>query len=82
MRFLPHDEKFFDIFDKQIHLVREAAGQLCSSVTGNMSASDAAKAVRWGVARNVLWAWLLTIPASAAVAALAFLVCRLVEPTA
>jgi PiT family inorganic phosphate transporter len=25
------------------------------------------KAVRWGVATNILWAWLLTIPASAAV---------------
>ncbi len=26
------------------------------------------KAVRWGVARNIVWAWVLTIPASAAVA--------------
>jgi PiT family inorganic phosphate transporter len=25
------------------------------------------KAVRWGVATNILWAWVLTIPASAAV---------------
>jgi inorganic phosphate transporter, PiT family len=23
------------------------------------------KAVRWGVASNILWAWVLTIPASA-----------------
>ena len=30
------------------------------------------KAVRWGVAANILWAWLLTIPASAAVAWFAF----------
>jgi PiT family inorganic phosphate transporter len=29
-------------------------------------------AVRWGVARRIVWAWILTIPASAAVAALAF----------
>lgn len=27
-------------------------------------------AVRWGVARNILWAWLLTLPTSAVVAAL------------
>ncbi|HXG56539.1 MAG TPA: inorganic phosphate transporter, partial [Vicinamibacterales bacterium] len=26
-------------------------------------------AVRWGVARRIIWAWLLTIPASAAIAA-------------
>ena len=26
-------------------------------------------AVRWGVARRIVWAWILTIPASAAVAA-------------
>jgi len=26
-------------------------------------------AVRWGVARNVVWAWILTIPCTAAIAA-------------
>ena len=34
-------------------------------------------AVRWGVARRIVWAWLLTIPAAALVAALAFWVVRL-----
>ena len=29
-----------------------------------------ASAVRWGVARNIVWAWVLTIPAAGAVAAL------------
>ncbi len=29
-------------------------------------------AVRWGVARNIVWAWILTIPASGAVAAIAW----------
>jgi inorganic phosphate transporter, PiT family len=29
-------------------------------------------AVRWGIARRVLWAWILTIPGSAAVAALSY----------
>jgi len=33
-------------------------------------------AVRWGVARQVLWAWVLTIPCSAAVAAAAFYLLR------
>ena len=31
-----------------------------------------ASAVRWGVAGTIIWAWVLTIPASACVAALAF----------
>jgi len=30
------------------------------------------KAVRWGLARSIVWAWVLTIPASAAVAMLAY----------
>lgn len=30
-------------------------------------------AVRWGVARNIVWAWILTVPASAAVSALIFM---------
>ena len=31
-------------------------------------------AVRWGIARRVVWAWILTIPMSALIAALAYLV--------
>jgi PiT family inorganic phosphate transporter len=31
-----------------------------------------ASAVRWGVAGNIVWAWILTIPASALVAAIAY----------
>ena len=29
-------------------------------------------AVRWGIARRIVWAWIITIPASAAVAALSY----------
>jgi len=36
-----------------------------------------ASAVRWGVARNVVWAWILTIPCTAAIAALIYLPFRL-----
>ncbi|MBE0645252.1 MAG: inorganic phosphate transporter [Bacteroidetes bacterium] len=35
-------------------------------------------AVRWGVARNILWAWVLTIPLSAVFAALTYEIIRLV----
>ncbi len=37
-------------------------------------ASDRFSAVRWGIAGSIVWAWILTIPASAAVAALAWIV--------
>ena len=33
-------------------------------------------AVRWGVARNVVWAWVLTIPCTAAIAALIYVPLR------
>ena len=39
-------------------------------------------AVRWGVATRIVWAWGLTIPASAAVAMLTFWVIRLFSPSA
>ena len=35
-------------------------------------------AVRWGVARRIVWAWIITIPASGAAAGLIFWVIRLV----
>ena len=39
-------------------------------------------AVRWGVATRIVWAWVLTIPASAAVAAICFWLVRLFYPAA
>ena len=39
-------------------------------------------AVRWGVAARIVWAWVLTIPAAAAIAAAAFWLVRLIFPTA
>ena len=39
-------------------------------------------AVRWGVATRIVWAWVLTIPASAAVAAGVFLLVRAFYPNA
>jgi PiT family inorganic phosphate transporter len=39
-------------------------------------------AVRWGVARRIVWAWILTIPASALVAAVLFWIIRMIHPSA
>jgi len=40
------------------------------------------KAVRWGLATNIVWAWVLTIPASAIVAWITFAIIRLFVPAA
>ena len=37
------------------------------------------KAVRWGIAQQIVWAWVLTIPASAAIAGLTFIIVRTVS---
>ena len=39
-------------------------------------------AVRWGVARRIVWAWVITIPASGAAAGLIFWMVRLIYPSA
>ncbi len=39
-------------------------------------------AVRWGIARRIVWAWVITIPASAAMAAAVFWLIRLVHAAA
>ena len=46
---------------------------ISSSIMG-VGAVNRLSAVRWGVARRVIWAWILTIPMSALIAALAYLV--------
>jgi PiT family inorganic phosphate transporter len=45
------------------------------TITGaivGVGATQRASAVRWGIAGNILWAWILTIPATALIAALAW----------
>lgn len=45
------------------------------TITGaiiGVGATTRLSAVRWGVAQRIVWAWVLTIPASAVIAALAF----------
>ena len=45
------------------------------TITGaivGVGSTQRAAAVRWGVAGNIVWAWVLTIPASALVAAVGY----------
>jgi inorganic phosphate transporter, PiT family len=49
------------------------------TITGaivGVGAVNRLSAVRWGVAGRIVWAWVLTIPASAAIASLTYLVLR------
>jgi PiT family inorganic phosphate transporter len=43
-----------------------------------VGSSESVKAVRWGVARSIVTAWVLTIPCTAAIAALAYLILHVV----
>ena len=50
------------------------------TITGaimGVGATHRLSAVRWGVARQIVWAWVLTIPISAAISAAAYLLIRL-----
>jgi len=47
------------------------------TITGSIigvGATQRFSAVRWGIARRIVWAWLVTIPASGAMAAIAYMV--------
>ena len=50
-----------------------------SSIMG-VGAGQRMSAVRWGVAKNIILAWLITIPASAVMAGLSFFLIRLFHP--
>jgi PiT family inorganic phosphate transporter len=51
------------------------------TITGSIvgvGAVQSVSAVRWGVAGDLLWAWILTIPCSAFIAAIAWAIARAV----
>jgi inorganic phosphate transporter, PiT family len=55
------------------------------TITGaivGVGATHRLSAVRWGVARRIVWAWIFTIPASALVSGVAFALIRVIHPGA
>jgi len=53
------------------------------TITGaiiGVGATRRLSAVRWGVARQIVWAWILTIPASAFIGAISFYVLHYFGP--
>ena len=68
------------------HLTATALGVGISTthtITGaivGVGATRRLSAVRWGVAGQIVWAWILTIPASATIGAVSYLTCALGLP--
>jgi inorganic phosphate transporter, PiT family len=54
---------------------------ITGSIVGVGVAESRGSAVRWGVAGRIVWAWIFTIPAAAAVASLSYVVMRAVTGT-
>ena len=54
---------------------------IAGSILG-VGATQSVSAVRWGIAGNIVWAWVLTIPCSAFIAGLAWWVARVLLATA
>jgi PiT family inorganic phosphate transporter len=50
---------------------------ICTSIMG-VGTTSGSSTVKWGVARTIVWAWILTIPVSAGIGFAAFTVIRLV----
>jgi PiT family inorganic phosphate transporter len=49
---------------------------ICTSIMG-VGTTMGTSTVKWGVARNIVWAWILTIPISASIGFLTFLAVRM-----
>jgi len=49
---------------------------ICTSIMG-VGTTMGASAVKWGVARTIMWAWILTIPISALIGFFSFIVVRI-----
>jgi PiT family inorganic phosphate transporter len=45
-----------------------------------VGAGQRVSAVRWGVAKNIIVAWFITIPAAAVMAGLSFFLIRMIHP--
>ena len=50
---------------------------ICSSIMG-VGTTMGASTVKWGVARRIMWAWIFTIPISALIGFVAFMIIRIV----
>jgi len=64
------------LFPTYLHMPVSTTHVIAGAIAG-VGSIQRLKAVRWGLAKNILWAWVLTIPASAFVGAVSMFVVRL-----
>ena len=69
------------LFATELHLPVSTTHVIAGSIAG-VGSIHRLKAVRWGIATTIVWAWVLTIPASALIAAVSFAVVRMLIPGA
>ena len=63
------------LFPTYLHMPVSTTHVIAGSIAG-VGSIHRLKAVRWGLATNILWAWLFTIPAAAAVGAICMLLIK------
>ncbi|MEQ1886539.1 MAG: inorganic phosphate transporter [Bryobacteraceae bacterium] len=68
------------LFATRLSLPISTTHVVAGSIAG-VGAIQRLKAVRWGLATNILWAWVLTIPASALVGWISMAVIEFIAPT-
>jgi PiT family inorganic phosphate transporter len=64
------------LFATFLHMPVSTTHVIAGSIAG-VGSIQRLKAVRWGIAANIVWAWVITIPASAAIAVGVFYAMRL-----
>ena len=67
------------LFSTELHMPVSTTHVIAGAIAG-VGSIQRLKAVRWGLARNILTAWVLTIPAAAAVGAACLLVLSFFVP--
>ncbi len=67
------------LFSTELHMPVSTTHVIAGAIAG-VGSIQRLKAVRWGLARNILWAWVMTIPASAAVGAVCLFILSLFVP--
>jgi PiT family inorganic phosphate transporter len=67
------------LFASRLGIPVSTTHNITGSIVG-VGATNRLSAVRWGIAGRIVWAWILTIPAAAVMAALSFWILRAVLP--
>lgn len=66
------------LFPTYLHVPVSTTHVITGAIAG-VGAIQRVKAVRWKLAQNILWAWIMTLPASAAVAAFCYIVVHVIS---